>query len=721
MNRGKGFNGLLLTASILVSILISLVSRSSFAVQWQFDKFSLDINNSLSLSSSWRVQERDENNISYGNTGNLIQIGDPISSLRFFPPVASENLGTNGLPGPGETLPGRYISADPSICEEAGISVSGASACWVPYFPDGGPGAYDENSDNGNLNFDKGLFSKQFRSFHEIKLQGESFGLTTRLLFFYDDYIENENLPHHELSDESKDLVGSDMRVLDLYGDLDVFLYDHPVSIRFGKQVISWGESGFISGMSAYQTPLDFNQLILSGFDLKQGSIPTQSLLVFFGMTENTSAEFYVKNEWKPNIFPPVGSYFSFTDIIGEGGDQICINGGMVPDSSESKICVARDEDRLARDQGQFGLKLSWLVPSLNYTEFSAYYMRYHDPNPVLGGREGIPDTTVPDVLQAKYFLQYIEDLELFGLSFNTVAPWGSSISGEVTYRKDVPLTIDISELLGAAVGNLLNLLFYDEAQGGDLARILASDNVNLPLIFSALQSEILPLIGTGEMADWLATQPTSDFRDDPNEGNNCQTDRPCFPAYQVDLLDPLSGDELDAYIKRDIVKANLLFAHTFPASWLKTDQLLAIAEVGATYVVDHPEYDELRLLTPGTEGRGAANALLPVRGLPCCDRDTWSDAFSWGYALRLQADYPGILGYFTLQPSITFKHDVSGIAPTNAMGFTEGNKIIRLGLSAEYQATTKLSIDYTGLSGNHKRNLLHDRDFVSLTLSHSF
>jgi len=67
MKRGKGFTWLLLMGSILVS----LMSRSSFAVQWQFDKFSLDINNSLLLSSSWRVQDPDENNISYGNNGIL--------------------------------------------------------------------------------------------------------------------------------------------------------------------------------------------------------------------------------------------------------------------------------------------------------------------------------------------------------------------------------------------------------------------------------------------------------------------------------------------------------------------------------------------------------------------------------------------------------------------------------------------------------------------------
>ncbi|MCG8670557.1 MAG: DUF1302 domain-containing protein [Pseudomonadales bacterium] len=702
-------------------VVANVFGNSCLAFQWQFDSFSLDINNTLSLSASWRVQERDENNVSYGNTGNLTQMGNPISSLRFFPPVANENLGTNGLPAPGESLPGRYIVGDPAICEAAGISITGAEACWIPYFPDGGPGAYDENSDNGNLNFDKGLFSRQFRSLHEIRIEGESLGFMSRFLFFYDDYIENETLPHFELDDEAKELVGSDARLLDFYLDMNFFWHDHPVSVKFGKQVISWGESGFISGMSAYQNPFDFNQLVQSGFDLKQGSIPTNSFLAYVGLTENTSAEFYVKTEWEPNVFPPVGSYFSFTDFIGVGGDQICINGGLVSDFNENKICVAREDDRPARDSGQFGLKFTWLIPSLNYTEFSAYYVRYHDPNPVLGGREGIPDTTVPDFLQAKYFLQYVEDLSLFGFSFNTVAPWGTSISGELTYRKDVPLTIDISEILGAAVGNLLNLLFYDQERGGDFARILSLDDVDLPTIYAALGSELIPLIGTGRVADWLATLPTSDFRDDPNEGNNCQTDRPCFPAYQVELLNPLSGDEIDAYIQRDVVKGNLLFAHTLPANWLGTDQLIMIAELGAAYVIDHPGYDELRLLTPGTQGRGVPDALLPKRGLPCCDRDSWSDAFSWGYALRMQADYPGILGSFTLQPSITFKHDVSGIAPSNAMGFIEGNKALRLGLSAEYQSTTKLAVDFTGFDGDEKRNLLHDRDFVTLTLSHTF
>lgn len=54
----------------------------------------------------------------------------------------------------------------------------------------------------------------------------------------------------------------------------------------------------------------------------------------------------------------------------------------------------------------------------------------------------------------ARYLLEYPEDIQLFGVSFNTqLESTGTALQGEVSYRQDMPLQIDDIELLFAALG----------------------------------------------------------------------------------------------------------------------------------------------------------------------------------------------------------------------------------------------------------------------------
>ncbi|RLU02088.1 MAG: DUF1302 family protein, partial [Ketobacter sp.] len=622
-------------------IVLGLVVTAQWgrALSWDGNGYTAGMNSTVSLSASWRLQERDERNIAFGNSGNLMQIGDPITALRFLQPTLQSNLGNDGLPQPGEYPPGAYAITDNAVCENAGVPVSGLDACWLPYFPSG-KGIYNENTDNGNLNFDPGLYSQQLRSLHDFFLDFESAGFFVRVLMFYDREIEERELPHVALSDDAYQWVGKDIRLLDRYFYGNLYFGDMPISFRVGHQVISWGESGFISGMSILQNPRDFNQFAMSGGDLKQASIPVESAWLSVGLSENINMEAYLKTGWQPNQLPPAGSYFSTADIIGAGGDLLCINGGMLADDDPRRVCVSRTEDRLAAEDGEWGAKLSWYVSELNNTEFGFYYLRYHNPSPVFGAREGIPDRSLPSNLQANYFFQYPENRALVGLTFNTVAPWGTSLAGEFTYRRAVPLSVDIYEILGSAVGNLVNILLFDAANGGQLAGLLGG-GVSDPLQLYSVLSGLLPAFAGGPEAldRWLAQQPTSDFRDHPDKGNNCQSSDLCFPHYQIDLMPPFSGYEVPTYIERDAVKGSLLGIHTLNGDWLRAAQVLLIGEIGALYILDHPDFDELRLLTPGTEGRGALDPIPSLRGLPCCDRSRWSDAFAWGYVVRASAD----------------------------------------------------------------------------------
>lgn len=51
------------------------------------------------------------------------------------------------------------------------------------------------------------------------------------------------------------------------------------------------------------------------------------------------------------------------------------------------------------------------------------------------------------------YFIEYPEDIKLYGVSFSTTGPAGIAIQGEYSYRKNQPLQLPSAELLGAALG----------------------------------------------------------------------------------------------------------------------------------------------------------------------------------------------------------------------------------------------------------------------------
>ena len=51
------------------------------------------------------------------------------------------------------------------------------------------------------------------------------------------------------------------------------------------------------------------------------------------------------------------------------------------------------------------------------------------------------------------YFVEYPEDIKLFGVSINTALPGGVAFQGEYSLRKDQPVQLPSAELLGAALG----------------------------------------------------------------------------------------------------------------------------------------------------------------------------------------------------------------------------------------------------------------------------
>ena len=103
------------------------------------------------------------------------------------------------------------------------------------------------NSDNGNLNYSQWDFVNQtLQATMDIQGTWENYGFFVRPTAFYDFVYAKNDLRFRDLHPDAKDQLDYDFDVLDafVYGNWDIG--GHYTTVRFGKQVLNWGESLFI-------------------------------------------------------------------------------------------------------------------------------------------------------------------------------------------------------------------------------------------------------------------------------------------------------------------------------------------------------------------------------------------------------------------------------------------------------------------------------------------
>jgi len=299
-----------------------------------------------------------------------------------------------------------------------------------------------------------------------------------------------------------------------------------------------------------------------------------------------------------------------------------------------------------------------------------------------VGGFAGTPAGTgliLPDGAETwgvggttQFFLEYPENIKMFGMSFNTtVGTWG--VQGDFSFKQDQPLQIDTLELLTGAI----------EQRCGWQA------------IFGAAGTAV------GATAN-------------PYMRNNytCDATRPAVPGI-------VSG-----YVRRDVFQGQIGTTATFQpsVSWVRaigSDQVVLVTEVAVTHVNNLPDTGTLLMAPPNAQGTphplGGLLGLDPqVSGFPT--------ATSGGYVILAAADYTNAFGSpVTLTPSIAFSHDVFGITPLPLGNFIKNRKTAAFTLGGSYLNQWRGSLSYVNSWGGGVQNKGQDRDFVGMTLSYAF
>ena len=235
------------------------------------------------------------------------------------------------------------------------------------------------------------------------------------------------------------------------------------------------------------------------------------------------------------------------------------------------------------------------------------------------------------------YFLEYPDDIQLFGLSFNTVlGASGWALQGEYSFRRDAPL---------------------QRAERVVIEDGLAPISTALELAGTAAA---LAELGLTEQAGLVQAQ---------------------LAAHQANH----TPGKVQGYIERDVSQIQATATRVFGPT-LGADGLVFVAEAALMHVHDMPNKSTSPLESPagGTLATGQADA----------------DGTSWGYRVAARLDYNNAIGGANLFPYTQFLHDVSGNSPSPSGPFAEGRTAHTIGVRADYLSRWEADIGYTRYAG---------------------
>ena len=574
------------------------------------------------------------------------------------------------------------------------------------------------NTDDGNLNYKKGIVSELFKGSHDLELRYRNFAGFARGYYFKD--LKADKTARNPLSDQAKDRVASGAELLDAYLIAKFTAADSvPVDLRFGRQVLSLGESTFIPNGINVVNPVELSKLRVPGAELKEAFLPVNMLKASIGLTNDLTIEPFWLLEFRRNELEPAGTYFSTNDFASRGGRNVFLGFGSLADNG-TLGGIPRDRDREGNNYTQYGVSARYQAQALNDSELGFYFAKYHSRSPLISSRTptvpintdltgpltavfiraGLPPATAAAqaagifqiavlaqtnpaaltpvqiaTLQApqtqaaiagarsialltaaatgRYFIEYPEDVSMFGASFNTsLGKTGISWQGEFSYKKDQPLQIDDVELLFATLSSL----------------------------------------------------------------------NPAFGANnQVGNFLGQFNRELSGFRRHDVTTAQTTFTKVF-GQMLGAQQVTLLGEVGGVWA-NLPSKDFLRYDGPGTfTSANPATMINTGNGaFPATPSSAFADKFSWGYQVASRLDYTNVFANVNASPSVAFTHDVSGNTPLPLGNYIAKRKSLNLAVEFTYQNAWSLEVRYVNFFGADRFNLLADRDYVSTTIRYSF
>jgi hypothetical protein len=608
MNRTRNTQRLHRKSAVaLAAAAFGCLPFTASALSWENDDVSLRVDSKLTVGGAWRMQKQDQDNIGISNGGN----------------------------------------------------------------------AYSTNNDDGNLAFDKGdTIASVIKLTSDATLSYGNYGVFVRGSYLYNDTLNNKRYfneanygqpgkeaPAYEYkqrTDAVRDRLGNDADLLDAYVYGSNSIAGRTLTYKIGRQVLNWGESTLVQNGLNSLVAADQNQLRVPGYDIAEALKPAGMVFAGLDLIENVSVEAFYQFEWRRTDPDASGSPFSTNDFVGIGGNRANISFG-IPGENDIGSSIPRIDDRKPENGGQYGAALRFFIPQLNGIDLALYAANYHSRLPLISGHSG-SEPLRP--FGSDYFIEYPEDIHMYGMSFSSTLPWGLALQGEYSYKDGQPLQIDDVEILLTGLGVPSQIEpTLGGASGQQYIKGWRRHNV------SQIDFSLSRVFGP---AKWL---------------RNDQTIVVAEVAYDY-IHDLPSTSEL---------------RYDAPGTFLP-----GLAES------DGPARAGFLV------GRGRFNADGTREDLPS-ESNSYATTMSWGYKLLARLSYNNAIGAVGLDPTIRFDHDVSGYTPTPMGNFVKGRKQVALSMGWTYHQAWSGDVGYVVYMGGGDQNLLSDRDYLEAHVGYSF
>ena len=592
----------------------------------------------------------------------------------------------------------------------------------------GQPGLLNSvNTDDGNLNFEKGWVSQLIKGSHDLQMKYGNFGALVRGYWFHD--LKSGDTLRTKLSEQAEDRTVRGAEFLDMYARAKFTLAaGMPFELRIGRQVLSLGESTFIPNGINVVNSADLAKLRVPGAELKEALLPVNMIKASIGVAKNVTIEPFWLLEFRRNEFEPAGTYFSTNDFATRGGRKVWLGFGTIIDSG-TLGGIDRDQDREGSNFNQYGVATRILAPNLNNTEFGLYYARYHSRSPLLSART----PTGP-----------ISTAQVLATAASLAAPLAPALIASGIPAANVPATL--STLIGAVLTGVppsalpasLQPFYASAGAAASGASKIALLTAAATGRYFAEYPEGLNLLGTSFNTSLGKTGiswqgEVSLKRDVPLQVDDVEllyatlssltngTGSAFGTNNQIGNFLGRYNTEIPGYRRHNAWTAQTTVTKVFGPT-LGSQQFTLLGEVGGVWA-NLPGKDVLRYDGPGTFSSGSPTAMLatPFPTIPPTPLSAFADKFSWGYQMLARLDYNNVFPNVNMQPSLAFTHDVSGNTPLPLGNYIRGRKSINLAVEFTYRNAWSFEARYVNFFGAGRFNLINDRDFISTTVKYSF
>jgi hypothetical protein len=318
------------------------------------------------------------------------------------------------------------------------------------------------NFDDGNRNFDKGLVGNRLDLLSEFDLVWrKNTGLRVTAAAWYDHAYSKTSTDNRSVATTNNlvngvPTLGYNDYVKRFYrgpsGEiLDAFAFFKldaaNASFKVGKSVEYWGEAllaaGGTHGISYSQMPQDqAKALAVPGTEIKEIFRPINNITARFSPTDTLTVAAQYFLDWEPTRIPEPGTYFGFSDALGNSGTYLRVLGPY----------ATRRPDVTPKKRGEYGVSARWASSALDAT-LGFYYRNFADKIGQVHLSDLVPTglpAPFPPAVPSRYFLAFADDIDLYGISLSKQVG-SASVGLEISHRRNMPLVSDAVVVASAA------------------------------------------------------------------------------------------------------------------------------------------------------------------------------------------------------------------------------------------------------------------------------